>query len=162
MKNKVACLAAILLVSMLTVPAVAGCRTTPASISSDDVELVIEAGENSDPYDGYTQRVGLDYLAWVINYGDEPVTGYWNLTFYSFIEGKEVYTQQRTVPSTGAIGHGGAGFSLLPELHVITVSAVNESLTKRAVVLFGVVALFPPIDAPTRHGNFLDIDVKLP
>lgn len=145
----------------LAVDTYAGIAAEPRSRSGDDVELVIEAGENSDPYDGHTQRIGLDYLAWVINYGDEPVTGYWNLTFYSFIEGKEVYTQQRTVPFTGAIGHGGAGFSLLPELHVITVSAVNESLTKRAVELFGVVALSPPIDDPTRHGNFLDFDVQL-
>lgn len=141
-----ACLAAILLVSMLTAPAVAGIAAGPGSRPGADVELVIEAGKDSDPYDGHTQRVGLDYLAWVINYGDEPITGYWNLTFYSFIEGKEVYTQQRTVPSTGARGHGGAGFSLLPELHVITVSAVNKTLTKRAVVLFGIVVLSPPVN----------------
>jgi len=133
-----------------------------ADAADEDIELVIEAGENSDPYDGNTQRVGWGYTAWVVNYGEEPVEGYWNITRYSLVWGKDVYTQERPVPATGARGHGGVGFNLLPEIYVITVSAVNESLTKRAVELFGVVALSPPIDAPTRHGNFLDIDVKLP
>ncbi len=130
----------------LAVDTFAGIAAEPGSRSGDDVELVIEAGENSDPFDGHTQRVGWGFMAWVWNKGNEPVEGYWNITRYSLVWGKETHSAHHPVPATGYRGVGREGFNLFPEFYVITVSAVSESLTKRAVELFGVVVLPPPVD----------------
>ncbi len=142
-------LVAIIVVSMLTVPAVAG--FSGASVTAlgdgDDIELYIQAGVNSEP--GEERRTGWGFMAWVWNKGGEPVEGYWNTTRHSLVWGKETHSAHHPVPAAGYRGVGREGFNLLPEMYMVTVSAGNQSLTKRAVELFGVVALSPPIDAAT-------------
>lgn len=139
-----ACLAAILMLSLVAVPA-AG---TASSGSSDEVELFIYAGEPE--IEGDDQRIGWGWIAQIFNFGDQPITGYYNVTRYALTESNWNWGEGNfTVPATGGRGLGYHGFSLLPEVYVISIWAGNKSLTKRAVMLFGIAVLSPPVEEGT-------------